>query len=58
MTFENLGTNVEVLVEGTTLIGQKKFKLKQFPYHTPSEHKIDSEYFPVEVHMVHEAKGT
>jgi carbonic anhydrase len=57
MTFENLGTNVEVLVEGTTMVGQRKFKMKQFHYHTPSEHKIDGEYFPVEVHMVHEAEG-
>jgi carbonic anhydrase len=57
MTFENLGTNVEVLVEGTTTVGGRKFKLKQFHYHTPSEHKIDGEYFPVEVHMVHEAEG-
>jgi carbonic anhydrase len=57
MTFENLGTNVEVLVEGTTMVGEKKFKLKQFHYHTPSEHKIDEEYYPVEVHMVHEAEG-
>jgi carbonic anhydrase len=58
MTFENLGTNVEVLVEGTTTMGNRKFKLKQFHYHTPSEHKIDSEYYPVEVHMVHEAEGS
>lgn len=57
MTLENLGTNVEVLVEGTTMVGGKKFKLKQFHYHTPSEHRIDSEYYPVEVHMVHEAEG-
>lgn len=57
MTFENLGTNVEVLVEGTTMLGAEKFKLKQFHYHTPSEHKTDSEYYPVEVHMVHEAEG-
>ena len=57
MTFENLGTNVEVLVEGTTMVAGRKFKLKQFHYHTPSEHKIDQEYYPVEVHMVHEAEG-
>lgn len=57
LTFENLGTNVEVLLEGTTMVGDKKFKLKQFHYHTPSEHRISQEYFPVEVHMVHEAEG-
>ncbi|ERF68298.1 hypothetical protein EPUS_02754 [Endocarpon pusillum Z07020] len=43
MTFENLGTNLEVLVEGTTTLGEKKFKMKQFHYHTPNEHRIDGE---------------
>jgi carbonic anhydrase len=56
-TFENLGTNVEVVVEGTTTVDGKKFKLKQFHYHSPGEHWFDEEYYPVEVHMVHEAEG-
>lgn len=56
ITFENLGTNVQVVMEGTTTISGRKFDLKQFHYHTPSEHKIDAEYYPVEVHMVHTAE--
>ena len=57
VTFENLGTNVEVFVNGTTTFGGSTFNLKQFHYHTPSEHRINGEYFPMEIHMVHEAPG-
>lgn len=56
--FENLGTTVEVIVNGTTKFAGKEFTLKQFHFHTPSEHRIAEEYFPLEVHMVHEAAGT
>ncbi|KAA8896166.1 alpha carbonic anhydrase [Sphaerosporella brunnea] len=53
--FENLGTTIEVLATGTTTISGKAFTLKQFHFHSPSEHRIDEEYFPLEMHMVHEA---
>lgn len=55
--FENLGTTVEVIVNGTTTLGGTKFSLKQFHFHTPSEHRVAEEYFPLEIHMVHEAAG-
>jgi carbonic anhydrase len=55
--FENLGTTVEVIVNGTAAVGERIFNLKQFHFHTPSEHRINEEYFPLEVHMVHEAAG-
>jgi carbonic anhydrase len=54
--FENLGTTLETVVEGTTNFGGKDFKLAQFHLHTPSEHRINDEYFPLEMHMVHEAE--
>ncbi|RPA88033.1 carbonic anhydrase [Ascobolus immersus RN42] len=54
--FENLGSTVEVIVNGTTTFGGKEFGLKQYHFHTPSEHRIAEEYFPLEMHMVHEAK--
>jgi hypothetical protein len=57
LPFENLGTTVEVVVDGTTVVGNASFTLKQFHFHTPSEHRIDGEYFPVEVHFVHQAQG-
>lgn len=56
-TFENLGTTVEVPANGTLHIKDKVYKLAQFHYHTPSEHRIELEYFPMEMHMVFEATG-
>ncbi|KAJ6605390.1 alpha carbonic anhydrase [Mycena vulgaris] len=53
--FENLGTTLEVIVTGKTTFEGKEFELKQFHLHTPSEHRIKDEYFPLEMHMVHQA---
>ncbi|OJD33700.1 carbonic anhydrase [Diplodia corticola] len=53
--FENLGTTLETIVNGTTFVGGEAFNLAQFHLHTPSEHRIENEYFPLEMHMVHEA---
>ncbi|QDS77878.1 hypothetical protein FKW77_000379 [Venturia effusa] len=52
--FENLGTTIEVIVNGTTEFANKTFSLKQFHFHSPSEHCIDEEFFPLEMHMVHQ----
>jgi carbonic anhydrase len=35
-------------------MGGKKYKLLQFHFHTPSEHFLDGEHFPIEIHFVHE----
>ncbi|KAL5407077.1 hypothetical protein PMIN03_007402 [Paraphaeosphaeria minitans] len=51
--FENLNTTIEVVVNGTTTFGGNQYGLAQFHIHTPSEHRINREYFPLEVHMVH-----
>ncbi|EON62622.1 hypothetical protein W97_01846 [Coniosporium apollinis CBS 100218] len=53
--FENLGTTIEVVVNGTTTVAGRQFNLVQFHLHTPSEHRINEEYFPLEMHMVHQA---
>ncbi|KAE9976879.1 hypothetical protein BLS_001804 [Venturia inaequalis] len=53
--FENLGTTVEVIANGTTEFGNKTFNLQQFHFHSPSEHRINEEYFPLEMHMVHQS---
>ncbi|KAJ7115340.1 alpha carbonic anhydrase [Mycena epipterygia] len=53
--FENLGTTLEVVVSGKTTFDGMEFELKQFHLHTPSEHRINDEYFPLEMHMVHQA---
>lgn len=55
--FENLGTNVEVVVNGTLHVGQKEYILEQFHFHTPSEHRIFEEFYPMEVHFVFQASG-
>jgi carbonic anhydrase len=58
VVFENLGTTIEVVMNGTTKFQGADFRLVQFHMHTPSEHHVDGEYFPLEVHMVHQAVGT
>lgn len=57
VAFENLGSTVEVILNGKTVIGNQTFTLQQFHFHTPSEHRISNEHFPVEIHFVHEATG-
>ncbi|KAG5637201.1 hypothetical protein H0H81_005414 [Sphagnurus paluster] len=53
--FENLGTTVEVSQVGKTTFEGKVYNLQQFHFHTPSEHRIEDETFPLEVHFVHAA---
>jgi carbonic anhydrase len=55
--FLNLGTTLEVEVNGTTAVDGQSFALKQFHFHTPSEHRIGEKYFSLEMHMVHDATG-
>ncbi|KNG47340.1 carbonic anhydrase [Stemphylium lycopersici] len=52
--FENLGTTLEVVANGTTSFAGVDYQLAQFHMHTPSEHHIDGEYHPLEIHMVHQ----
>ncbi|KAF2007533.1 carbonic anhydrase [Amniculicola lignicola CBS 123094] len=54
--FENLGTTIEVVMNGSTTFAGTELELKQFHFHTPSEHRIGEEYFPLEMHMVHQGK--
>ncbi|RDB16076.1 Bifunctional monodehydroascorbate reductase and carbonic anhydrase nectarin-3 [Hypsizygus marmoreus] len=53
--FDNVGTTIWVMVNGTTKFLGKTYKMSQFHFHTPSEHRINEEYFPLEMHMVHRA---
>ncbi|MDO4233054.1 MAG: carbonic anhydrase family protein [Lautropia sp.] len=36
-------------------IGTKQFRLRQFHFHTPSEHTFKGKHFPMEVHLVHQS---
>jgi carbonic anhydrase len=51
----NNGHSIQVNVRpGSFLqIDGKRFELKQFHFHTPSENTIDGKYFPMEAHFVH-----
>jgi carbonic anhydrase len=55
--FENLGSTLEVTTNGSMTLGGKAFSLKQFHFHTPSEHRIDGEHYPMEVHFVFQANS-
>ena len=37
-------------------VGDKTYALVQFHFHAPSEHTVDGEHFPMEMHFVHQAK--
>jgi carbonic anhydrase len=56
--FLNLGTTLEVMLKdagGQLDYMGKSFKLVQCHMHTPSEHRIAREYYPIELHCVHQA---
>ena len=36
-------------------IGDKSYSLLQFHFHAPSEHTVDGEHFPMEMHFVHQS---
>ncbi len=52
------GHTIQVTVdEGSTFIfAGKSYSLKQFHFHTPSEHQIDGKNLPMEMHMVHQSE--
>lgn len=53
----NLGSTLEVIANGSISLDNKTFKLAQFHFHTPSEHHLDGEYYPAEMHCVFQAEG-
>ena len=52
------GHTIQVTVdEGSTFsFGDKAYNLKQFHFHTPSEHTIDGKHMPMEMHLVHQSE--
>ncbi|EWC48014.1 hypothetical protein DRE_02593 [Drechslerella stenobrocha 248] len=56
--FTNTGHTVEVFYRGqSALLGGVEYELQRFHFHTPSEHRLDNEWFPMEVHFVHQGKN-
>ena len=53
------GHTIQVNVEeGSTFeLNKTIYHLKQFHFHTPSEHTIDGQHAPMEVHFVHQSKS-
>lgn len=52
--FENKGTTVETTVTGSMRFAGQDWTLLQFHVHTPSEHHLSNEHYPLEVHFVHQ----
>jgi carbonic anhydrase len=50
------GHTIQVTVdEGSTFtFGEKSYVLKQFHFHTPSEHTLNGKHMPMEMHLVHQ----
>jgi len=44
----------KVLAGNFVTILDQRYELKQFHFHSPSEHTIQGQYFPMEVHLVHQ----
>lgn len=55
-TVTNNGHTLQVAVPpGSALVAEgQRFELLQFHLHSPSEHHIDGEAFPLELHLVHQ----
>ncbi|KAG6919148.1 hypothetical protein DXG01_008955 [Tephrocybe rancida] len=54
-TFTDTGHSLRVAMEGKggkLTLGSDGYELLQFHFHTPSEHRIDNMFFPLEMHMV------
>jgi carbonic anhydrase len=51
------GHTIQVTVdEGSTItLGNAVYELKQFHFHTPSEHTVNGVHMPMEMHMVHQS---
>lgn len=51
------GHTIQITVdEGSTFtFGEKSYNLKQFHFHTPSEHTLDGKHAPMEMHLVHQS---
>ena len=47
---------VDLADGGTITLDGRRFSLLQFHFHLPSEHTVDGESFPMEVHFVHGAE--
>lgn len=54
----NNGHTIQVANQGDSyiLVGEKRYDLVQFHFHSPSEHTVAGERFPLEAHFVHKSE--
>jgi carbonic anhydrase len=44
---------VDTVGSGALIVGNDRYVIQQFHFHTPSEHTVDGHSYPLEVHFVH-----
>ncbi|WP_336332596.1 carbonic anhydrase family protein [Pseudomonas putida] len=56
LSVSNNGHTIQAnVIDGETVLWKgDKYRLKQFHFHTPSEHLINHQSYPMELHMVHQ----
>lgn len=59
IALKNTGYTVELdFADGNDImLGKTIYKLKQVHFHTPSEHTVDGQQYPIEIHFVHVSKS-
>lgn len=59
MEVVNNGHTVQInYPQGSTLtINNQEYALRQFHFHTPSEHQVDEEAYAMELHLVHQKEA-
>ena len=57
IVYNGHAVEVEYLPGSLITIDGHTFELKQFHFHTPSEHTVEGKHFPMEVHFVHVDKN-
>ncbi len=51
------GHDIHVKITGSAMINNRPFSLLQFHLHSPSEHTIDGNHYPLELHFMHVAQN-
>lgn len=60
LKLKNTGREIEIECcdrSNKLVLAQQEYELKEFHFHTPSEHAVDLHAYPVEMHLVHEKLG-